>query len=71
MASLIKRGGRKPLAVGPIQTSYGMRCDVNDGRYGVQVIVATLEGPSYSLHLTNDEINAIVTMRDRFKPQDE
>lgn len=68
MATLMKRGGRKPLAIGKIDLSYGSRYDVNDGAYGVQVSVVNAEpcGHRYSLHLTNEEIDEIVRLRDEF-----
>lgn len=66
MATLTKTRKRKPLATGKLHLSYGMRLEINDSRHGpiISMYADEEDGKSYTLHLTNDELDAIVKMRD-------
>lgn len=68
MAQLRKDGGRKPLADGRVTMSYGMRYDVHGGADGVTFRM--FDGDkSYSLQLTNAELDQAIKLRDRFRDE--
>lgn len=70
MAELRKSGGRKPIATGKVSTSYGMRLDVNEGARGVTIsMFGDNDDRSYSLHLTDEELDRIIAYRSGCKPE--
>ncbi|WLJ71216.1 hypothetical protein [Sphingomonas phage Birtae] len=70
MATLRKSGGRKPIATGKVSTSYGMRLDINEGARGVSLSMhGDNDDRSYTLSLTDEELDRIVAYRNSCKPE--
>lgn len=67
MATVFKSGSRKPLATGKLQLSYGMRYDINEGVYGISIILFSKDYRLYTFYLTDDELDATVAFRDQIR----
>jgi hypothetical protein len=66
MATLLKSGARKPLALGNVTVSFGMSCDVNNGEDGVTFSMNGADDKRYRLVVTNAELDNAIATRQRF-----
>lgn len=65
----LRTRARKPLAEGRAQLSYGMNAAVNDGKHGLTCRLFGDDDKSYSVCISNEELDRMVAFRDQSRPE--